>query len=470
MTITFYGGAGGVTGSKHLLEVEGTRILLDCGTFQGLPDVRERNRSLPFAPDSVDAVILSHAHIDHCGMLPVLVRRGFSGSIFATPATCDVAYYMMRDMAGIEDQDAAYRRRHSIGAPDDREPLFTLDDVEATRERFVPVAYMRKSNVWQQVTDAVRFKFYDAGHILGSAVTVLEVAVNGTVVRIGYSGDLGQPGMPLLYDPQVPQEDVQTLLLESTYGSRIHEPLEAAIDRLAAAIVSVCERGGKIVMPAFALGRTQALVYVLHKLTDEGRIPRLPIYVDSPLATNLTEMYRKHRENYDLETRTDFPARTKDEHWPLVFQNLIYTRSVEESKALNDARGTSIVISASGMMTAGRVVHHLRHSISDARNAVFITGYQAEGTLGRQLVEGARHVELYGEIFPVRAQVAIFNEFSAHADGAQLQRFAEQVKGLQRVILVHGEPHHAGDLKRRLAAAHPQWDVRRPNEGEIIEL
>ncbi len=470
MTITFYGGAGGVTGSKHLVEVAGKRILLDCGMFQGLPDVRERNRALPFPPESVDAVILSHAHIDHCGMLPVLVSRGFAGSIFATPATCDVAYYMLHDAAGIEEQDAEFRRKHKIGAPDEREPLFMLPDVEAVRGRFVPIPYARVRDEWHEILESVRVKLYDAGHILGSAITVLEVEDGRRALRLGYSGDMGQPNMPLLFDPEAPREELSTLLLESTYGSRKHESYGAAVNRLAVAINAVCERDGKIIMPAFALGRTQVLVYILHKLTDEGRIPRLPIYVDSPLATDLTEVYRKHKDNYDLKTWADFPAREGGQHRPLAFRNLVYTRLAEESKALNVRPGPFVVLSASGMMTAGRVVHHLRHCITDPRNAVFITGYQAEGTIGRRLVEGARQVELLGDVFPVRAEIYVFNEFSAHADREQLQAFAERVAGLQRVILVHGEPHHADDLRQQLTAAHSEWRVERPEEGDVVEV
>jgi metallo-beta-lactamase family protein len=273
--------------------------------------------------------------------------------------------------------------------------------------------------------------------------------------------------MPLLYDPQMPEEEVETLLLESTYGSRVHEPMDTALDRLARTITAVCARGGKMIVPAFSLGRTQTLVYWLHQLTDAGKIPRFPIYVDSPLAANLTDVYRAHRGDYDLESAADFAG---SNHWPLAFQNLTYVQSVEQSKALNDAAGPLMIISASGMMTAGRVVHHLRHSIEDERNALFITGYQAEGTLGRRILEGEKSVELHGRRYGVRADVLLFNEFSAHADRLQLQRMAEAVPGLERVYLVHGEPHQADDLQRQLAAAHPAWEVVRPNEGDAAEF
>lgn len=467
MQITFYGAAGGVTGSKHLLEVEGAKILLDCGIFQGLPDVRERNRSLPFPPESIDHVVLSHAHLDHSGMLPVLVKRGFTGSIFTTPATRDVVQHMLEDAAGIEEQDAVYRIRHHIGPPDEREPLFTQDDVVAAMRQFVPLPYIREQNEWHVVEKGIKLKFYDAGHILGSAVTVIEAGGS----CLGYTGDLGPQGMPLLFDPQVPQEEIPTLLLESTYGSLVHDPIGQTVDRLAETIRAVCDRRGKIIVPAFSLGRTQVLVYLIHKLTDEGRIPHLPIYVDSPLATDVTEVYRRHEHDYDKETQQDFPGQEKGSgHAPLAFQNLKYVRSSEESKMLNDAKGPLMIISASGMMTAGRVVHHLRHSISNAKNAIFITGYQAKGTLGRRLLEGAKRVELYGDYFTVRAQLFLFNEFSAHADANELQRYAEKIKGLQRIMLVHGEPHHAGDLQAQLLRSHPDWRVERPEEGETLEF
>lgn len=465
-SITFYGAAGGVTGSKHLVELAGKRVLLDCGTFQGLPDVRERNRSFPFMPESIDAVVLSHAHLDHCGMLPLLVKRGFKGPIFATPATRDVAQHMLEDSAGIETQDAAYRQQHHIGAPDEREPLFTVEDIPLTLDQFVEVPYARDAKKWHEISPGLRLKFYDAGHILGSAATLLEYDTAQGSRRLVYSGDLGPPDMPLLPNPEIPAEGADTLLLESTYGNRQHHPLADALQELAATIRTVYKRGGKIIVPAFSLGRTQMFVYIIHKLTDDGEIPRLPIYVDSPLASDITETHRHHRSNYDQETIDDFGVG----HGPLAFRNLTYTRSVAESKALNIQPGPYMVISASGMMTAGRVVHHLRHSISDERNAIFITGYQAQGTLGRRILEGAKRVELYGDWFDVRAEVCTFNEFSAHADRTQLGEYAEKIAGLQRIALVHGEPNQADDFRDYLHNLHPNWEVLRPNEGDSIAL
>lgn len=456
-----------MTGSKHVLEVGDVRVLFDCGLFQGLPDIRERNRSLPWPPESISMVVLSHAHLDHCGMLPLLVKRGFTGPIFTTPATKDVASHMLADMAGIEEQDAEYRQRHHIGPPDEREPLITREDIGPVLKQMVAVPYARGGG-WHEMREGWRLKFYDAGHILGSAMSVVEFAdESGEVKRVCYTGDVGPKGQPLMRDPEVPEEEVGTVLMESTYGSRDHRPLKAAEERLAQTIKAVCERKGKMIVPAFSLGRTQEFVYVVHKLTDEGRIPRFPIYVDSPLASDITKVYRAHAENYDTESEKDFAGH---DHRPLAFRNLQYTQSVMESKQLNSAKGPLMIISASGMMTAGRVVHHLRHSIADKRNAVFVTGYQAQGTPGRRILEGARWVELYGDRIPVKAEIATFNEFSAHADRRELQQLVEAMLGVKRVALVHGEASQADEFVRELSSAHPEWEVTRPDEGDVVEV
>jgi len=399
-------------------------------------------------------------------MLPLLVKRGFGGSIFATEATRDVARYMLTDMAKIQEQDADYKKRHRTGAYDAREPLYTTKDIPAVMDRFVSVPYARHDNSWREIAPGVRLKLYDAGHILGSAITVLEIDTPNGPHRIAYTGDVGAPGTPLFYDPQVPEEEIHTVLAESTYGGRDHEPLTSMFERLADAVNTVVDRGGKIIIPAFSLGRTQVIVYVLHQLTDAGKIPRIPMYVDSPLATNLTEVFRSHRELFDEESKHDF----KPGDAPLAFSNLSYTQSVDESKALNTAKGPYAVISASGMMTAGRVVHHLRHSIADKRNAIFVTGYQAAGTLGRRLLNGAHRVELYGGHFNVAADVWVFNEFSAHSDRGQMTDLLNRFKGVQQVALVHGEPTQADVFRDELARAHPEWNVVRPNEGDSLQL
>lgn len=465
-SITFFGGAGSVTGSKHLVEVAGKRILLDCGTFQGL-DVHSRNRSFPFSPDSLDAVVLSHAHLDHCGTLPLLVKRGFRGSIFCTPATAEVAHYILRDAAGIEVQDAMYRKEHSLGAPDEQEPLFTVDDIPAVIKHIVGVSYVRDSHEWVQILPNISIKFYDAGHILGSAITVIRYEEGGKVRHLAYTGDMGPQGAPLLHDPEIPEEEITTLLMESTYGNRTHLPLDQAEEKLAQAIIRICERKGVMVVPAFSLGRTQMLVYVVHKLTDAGRIPRFPIFVDSPLATDITDVYKKYTYLYDKQTGLDF---TREGDLPLAFRNLTYTQSVEDSKALNTKEGPFMVISASGMMTAGRVVHHLKNRIFQRENAVFITGYQATGTVGRRILEGAKHIELHGQWVDVNAEILLFNEFSAHADSLQLAAYASSVQGLTTIALVHGEPKEAAVLQYALEQKNSAWNVVRPDEGDTIAI
>ncbi len=466
-SITFFGGAGSVTGSKHLVHVAGKNILLDCGLFQGLPDVRARNRVFPFPPDSIDAVVLSHAHLDHCGMIPLLVKRGYRGKIFATKATRDVTEFMLQDSAGIEMQDVLYRQKHHIGSPDEREMLFTSDDVTLALEQFEAVSYARNRDVWEEILPGISLKFYDAGHILGSAITVLRYEEAGEMQYIAYTGDVGPKGSPMLHDPEVPQEPISTLLMESTYGNREHLPMREAESRLADAITKVHARGGIMVVPAFSLGRTQMLVYTIHRLTDLGLIPRFPIFVDSPLAQDITTIYQANGEDFDKETKEDF---SRIGELPLSFRNLEYVQSSEDSKKLNGRKGPFMIISASGMMTAGRVVHHLRHTIANANNAIFVTGYQAIGTTGRRILSGAKHIELHGDWFPVRAEVLLFNEFSAHADSKALSDFAGRIRGLRTLALVHGETEEANALASTLRARHSGVDIIVPQEGKTISI
>jgi len=465
MRITFYGAAGNVTGSKHLLDTDQARVLLDCGTFQGRKqDVGNKNYTFPFPPTWIDAVILSHAHIDHCGMLPRLINGGFTGRIHSTIATKNVARVMLADAAKIEEQDAFYQAKHGLAV---EEPLFLKADIPKTIDQFQPSPYARHKNQWTQVTKNIAVKFYDAGHIIGSAVSVLKISSpNNKETYLAYTGDLGPDQVPLLHDPEIPTEPIETLIMESTYGSRQHEPFDNSLDRLASTIKKIYDQKGKIIVPAFSLGRTQMLVYLLHKLTDQGKIPRFPIYVDSPLATDVTEVFHDDMKNYDAETWQDFSF----EDAPLTFRNLTYTRSVQESKALNNKPGPFLILSASGMMTAGRVVHHLRNCISDPNNAIFITGFQAFGTRGRKILDGAKEVKLHGDTFPVRAAIHLFNEFSAHADSRQLQAYAEKLPHLKQVALVHGEPHHSNDLAQQLTRSHPNWQVTTPTEGDSIEI
>ena len=468
MKITFHGGVGGVTGSRHLLEVGQSRILLDCGIFQGhRQEARKLNNQLPFSAQSITAVVLSHGHLDHCGSLPLLIRQGYEGRIYSTDATKDVAEWILKDAAHIQQMDADYMNRHRIPGTELAEPIFTPDDVAEVLARFIEVPYVRLSQEWFRLTPNVRLKLYDAGHILGSAVIVLEASEGERLTRAAYTGDLGRTGTPLLPDPEYIKDEVDILLMESTYGNRTHQPIPEAITKLIEIVNRVYRRGGKIIVPTFSLGRTQELVYVLHQLTDQGKIPRLPIYVDSPLATNLTDVFTRHPETYDEEAWQDFG---KKGDLPLAFRNLTYTVSREESKALNTKPGPFMVLSASGMCEAGRILHHLINCLDDERNVILITGFQAQHTLGRRLLEGEKRVRIFGSSFQVKAGVEVLNEFSAHADAPALQDYAAHVPGLKRIFLVHGESTQATALKQQLIARHHQWQVDIPAIGQTFEL
>lgn len=463
MKITFYGGVSGVTGAKHLIETSTARILLDCGTFQGRRrETRVLNSRLPFVAQELTAVILSHGHLDHCGSLPLLIKSGYKGHIYATGATKDVTAWILKDAAHIQQMDADYMNRHKLEGAELAEPLFNQDDVDEVMTRFIEVPYVRFNHQWWSIAPGVKLKFYDAGHILGSAITVLELTDEGRQLYLAYTGDLGRKQTPLLPDPEQIKENVDTLLMESTYGNRIHRPISEAMNRLEEIVKRVYKRGGKIIVPTFALGRTQELVYVLHQLTDKNRIPRLDIYVDSPLATNLTEVFRKHPEAYDEESWIDFGKRGD---LPLVFRNLKYTTTQAESKMLNTKAGPFMVISASGMCEAGRILHHLINSVGDERNLILITGFQAQHTLGRRLVEGEKMIKIFGQNYRVRAEVEVLNEFSAHADAPALKEYARSLDGLKKIFLVHGETAQATALKTELLKENSSWQIEIPLQG-----
>lgn len=443
MKITFWGAARTVTGSMHEVEVDGGRFLLDCGLYQGRrQDAFERNRHLPFAGQSIDGVVLSHAHIDHSGNLPSLKRAGFNGPIHATSATIDLCGAMLRDSAYLQVKDAEFlnkrwERRRALRANQTNgrtavEPLYTIQDAEGALERFKAVEYHQPTNL----TDELAFEYYDAGHLLGSAATLLTYRKNGTVRRLIFSGDVGRKNLPIIRDPEaLPEADY--LIMESTYGNRLHKQEEIVLTKLAGVINRTAQRGGKIVIPAFAVGRTQQLVLLLHELANQKAIPDLPIFVDSPLAVNATEAYRRHPECFDEETRTFL----EDGADPFGFRRLRYIREASESKALNDLHGPVIIISASGMMEAGRILHHLRNNISDPRNTVLIVGFQAENTLGRKIVDRQVEVPIFGEPVRVRAEVVTINELSGHADQRELLQWMKPfAKSLKKVFLVHGEP------------------------------
>ncbi|HEX5429525.1 MAG TPA: MBL fold metallo-hydrolase [Patescibacteria group bacterium] len=464
MKLTFYGAAQSITGSKHLIETEGFRILLDCGMHQGGLDHDLANRSLPFDPKTIDCVILSHAHADHCGLLPSLVAGGFRGKIYCTSATADIAKYILEDSAMVQQADERYAYEHGLNA---YPVIYTRKQAEDVFRHFAPVSYFRLNPVWTQINDRIRFKFYDAGHILGSATTVLEIRDGGTVSTLAYTGDLGSPNRPILNDPERIAESCGTLICEATYGSKLHRPLNDAIAQMKEVVISAVRTRGKIIVPAFALGRTQEIIYTMHKLTDEGSIPRIPIYTDSPLAQNISEVFLRHLEDFDANSRKDF---TKKNELPLIFRNLIPITSVAESKALNTRPGPFMVIASSGMMEGGRILHHLKNNLSDSKNTLLITGYQAAHTLGRRLQEGAKSVRIFGKPVPVAARIITMDEFSAHGDQAYLSSYIRSMAGLQKLFLVHTELPAAESLKQVLMQSSSHLEINIPKPLQSFDI
>ena len=466
MKLTFYGAAQNVTGSKHLVESEGFRLLLDCGLYQGRhEEALERNSSLPFDAKTIDAVILSHAHADHCGMLPVLVQKGFTGKIYATPATIDIAEFILKDSARVQEQDCVYINKHLPEGSKVACPLYTEEDVNRTMPHFQATPYFWHTKQWTRVSETIRFKLYDAGHILGSAVVCVEVQETNKRQTILFTGDLGSKNVPLLRNPDPVEEPIDIMLSECTYGNHLHKPLEEARNDLEHIIKQSIKYKSKIIVPAFSLGRTQELVYILHKLTNEKLIPKIPIYVDSPLAGELSNVYEKHTEELDQNTWTDFGNRSE---LPLSFPNLAYTKSVEESKRLNDITGPCMIISASGMAEGGRIVHHLRHNIDNPNNIVVFTGYQAEGTLGRKIIQGMSPVYIFGEPHQVKANIVLMNELSAHADQAGLLEYIQSLRGLKNIFLVHTELPQAQRFAELLSSHLPKIRVHIPEPGEHV--
>ncbi len=465
MKITFLGGVGTVTGSMYLVRTNRKSILLDCGLYQGKREESfQRNQKLPFDIRRLDAVVLSHAHIDHSGNLPNLVKQGYSGPIYATQATVSLCESMLPDSGRIHEYDVEYvnRQRAKKGQPPVG-PLYTEDDALRTLGHFVGTGYGQTI----RLARGVRVTFFDAGHILGSAMVLLESVENGRTVRLLFSGDLGQPGLPIVRDP-APMPPADVLLLESTYGDRLHPPIEDIKRDLAKVVNDVAARGGRIIIPAFAVGRTQEIVYDLHQLSHAGEIPELPIYVDSPLAVNVTEAFRTHPDYYDSETRA-FIAESGARD-PFGFYRLRYVRSVEESKALNTAPNPMIIISASGMAEAGRVQHHLLHAIEDPRNAVLIVGWQAPYTLGRRIADREPQVRIFGEPYELRAEVQIFYGYSAHADRDDLLTWAaDGVESVQTVFVVHGDEKPAQALAEGLTGLGYRRVVV-PSRGDKAEV
>ncbi len=464
MKIHFHGAAQTVTGSQHLLEINGCRLLLECGLFQGRrAETYARNRSFPFQPAKVDAVLLSHAHIDHSGNLPNLVKQGFRGPIYATRATVDLAALMLADSGHIQESDALFiNKRHARTGEPPVEPLYTQEDAERVAEFFQPVEYDQPF----EPAPGVTVRMVEAGHILGSAAMALDLEEKGRKVRLWFSGDIGRRKLPLLRDPVLPQ-DADYLLMESTYGDKPHRDPQAAYLEFREVVKRTLERQGKVIIPAFAVGRTQELVYDLHLMMHSNGLPKAPVYVDSPLAVNASDIFRKHPECFDEETRVF----TQDgKHPALTFEQLTYIRSVEESKALNERKEPMIIISASGMAETGRILHHLRNNIENPRNTVCIVSWQAPDTLGRRLADREKRVKIFGEPFHVRAEIATIGGLSAHAGQDLLTEYALRLKGqVKGIFLVHGEQKSAMALKEKLTE-HGFSRVYYPEFKSSIEI
>lgn len=465
MKIHFLGAASEVTGSKHLIEVNGKRIVLDYGMFQGnRSEAEKKNREFIVAPEKIDALLLSHAHIDHSGCIPNLVRNGYKGPIYATHATRDLSAYMLMDSGFIQEREAEYvNMRNKKKKKEQVVPLYTSDDARIALGHFVGMNYDHPF----EVVPGVIASFRDAGHILGSAQIVLVIDDFETKKQsiLVYTGDLGRKNLPLLRDPyQVERADI--LLMESTYGNRFHTSLLDVSKQLEDIVVAACKKGGKIIIPAFALERTQEIVYHLNILFKEKKIPEIPIFVDSPLAVNLTQIFTAHPECLDPETWEIF---LKDQKNPFGFGRLKYITDVEDSKALNEYRGPCIIIASAGMCEHGRILHHLKNNVEDPRNTILIVGFMAQNTLGRKILEKQPIVKIFGEPYHLRATVVPMDAFSAHADRSDLLNYVAHIRNLKKIFLIHGEEKQ-GSILRDILKEEGHAEVIVPTRGQVVEL
>jgi metallo-beta-lactamase family protein len=464
MRIHFFGAARTTTGSMYLLEINGKRLLLECGLFQGRRDeTMERNRHFPFDPKQVDACVVSHAHIDHVGNLPNLCVQGYEGNIYCTFATRDLASIMLQDSAKIQQADAAFvsKERAKKKLPP-VEPLYRTQDAEKAVRQFVGINYDRPF----PVLDGVTVTFKDAGHILGSAQVVLDIRENGRAFRYLFSGDVGRGNDDILRDPE-PVGQVDFLQVESTYGGREHSPKGDANAQVGQLIRDALNRKGKVIIPSFAVGRTQQIVYTLHQLTLEGRMPRVPIFVDSPLSVNATEVFRLHPECFN-ETIYKF---LQEKENPFGMENLTYIREVAHSMKLNDLKEPMIIISASGMAEAGRIRHHLKNNIGDPKNLVLFIGYCAEHTLGAQILAHRNPVNIFGEPVQVGAQIASLDSFSGHADKNELRRYVEAISGdIKKICVIHGEESQALAFGETLRGLKPKAQVIVPEYKQAVDI
>jgi metallo-beta-lactamase family protein len=465
--LEFIGAARTVTGSKHLLKTSQATVLLDCGLFQGhRSEAFEKNMNIPVNTSELDAVVLSHAHIDHSGALPALRKKGYRGPIYSTAATRDLCAPMLMDTAYLMKADAMHIDRLMAGNGHGLKraiPLYDQSDVSATLSMFVGIPYHHQ----QQIAPGIKLTFIDAGHVLGSAISILDIQDNGRAMRLAYTGDLGRKHLPILRNPEIPT-DVHCLMMESTYGNRLHDPIALTGKTLTDVINRTHQRGGKVIIPSFALERAQEVIYVLKHLRAEKKIPKIPVYVDSPLTVKLTDVFKLHPECYDQETFELLRSRNS----PFDFEGLTYVSSSDDSKALDQSPEPAIIISASGMCEGGRILHHLHATIENSKNTILIVGYQAEHTLGRRLVERRPEVKIFGTPHKLQAEVVVLTGFSGHADQAGLCQFATETQArssLQRIVLVHGEPESQDTLAELLRQQGvPRIDI--PTAGEKLRI
>jgi metallo-beta-lactamase family protein len=463
--LTFLGAAGTVTGSRYLVEANGKRLLIDCGIFQGSNELSDRNyKPLSIDPRTIDYLVLTHAHLDHTGWLPCLVKAGYHGAIHANPATIELTALLLKDSAHLQEEDTLNARKHGYSLHKDPHPLYTTQDVDPVLKLMKPAP----RNGAFEVSPEFHFVAYDAGHILGSTSLELTVTENGKKIVVVFSGDIGRYEQPILNDPVTPPSNADVLLCESTYGDRDHEAGDVG-ELLAGVVNRVAQRGGSIVIPAFAIGRTQTFMYYLRELEDRQKIPRLPVYVDSPMALSATDLYVKYREDHD-KAFVDVESGNGGTGDPLSVREFHLTRTAEQSKAINNVKTPCIIVSASGMVSGGRVLHHLEQRLSDARNAVILAGFQAQGTRGRALQEGAKSLRLFGEDVPVKAEIVGMGQFSAHAGKGELLRWLSALPAApKQTYLVHGEPAAAQALQRAIQDKF-QWKSAVARYLELVEL
>jgi metallo-beta-lactamase family protein len=460
--LQFLGAAGTVTGSKFLVDTGRSRFLVDCGMFQGKKKLRLLNwESFSMEPASLDHVLLTHAHIDHIGMLPRLVRDGYPGSAWATPVTVELAQLTLSDAAHLQEEDARYANKVGFSKHKPALPLYTLEDAQRAIERLRPLEYGQAL----ELNDGVTARFQDAGHILGSASVDAEISFDGTRCRLLFSGDLGRYESILLQDP-APGEGADYIVVESTYGNRTH-PHEEAFEEVAGLINETAGRGGALLVPAFAIGRTQTLLYIIRDIKERGLIPDLPIYVDSPMAIAVTELFCRHVKEFDDDARAVFRATGQ---CPLLCPKLQFLRTPEESKKLNEVRYPCVIISASGMATGGRILHHLKHRLPDHRNTVLFIGFQTKGTRGQLIKDGAKTIKIHGEQVPVRARIRTMESFSRHADSREILRWLQTFPFPPKLVfVVHGEPESSEALAEMIRRSLG-WKTHVPEYLEVFDL